>query len=49
MKALDKEAKELAFNYPADMVDDIFSRDEDFFFPGPGNYDFEEERSRAYA
>ncbi|CAL0326879.1 unnamed protein product [Lupinus luteus] len=42
VKALDKEAKELAFNYPADKVDKIFSRDEDLFLPGPHNYDFED-------
>ncbi|OIW11283.1 hypothetical protein TanjilG_28374 [Lupinus angustifolius] len=48
VKALDKEAKELAFNYPADKVDEIFSRDEDLFLPGPDSYDFEE-HARAYA
>ncbi|XP_027368019.1 sucrose-binding protein-like, partial [Abrus precatorius] len=37
VSALDKTAKELAFNYPAEKVDEIFNRNEQFFFP------FEEE------
>ncbi|KAK7243009.1 hypothetical protein RIF29_37792 [Crotalaria pallida] len=48
VKALNGEAKELAFNYPADKVDEIFSRDEDFFIPGPENYDPEEEEEEYY-
>jgi mannose-6-phosphate isomerase-like protein (cupin superfamily) len=33
---MDREAKELSFNLPADDVDRVFqSQNEDFFFPGP--------------
>ena len=49
VSALDKEVKQLAFNHPAEMVDEIFSRDEYFFFPGPGTLEAREERGRAYA
>ncbi|KAK7345837.1 hypothetical protein VNO77_16449 [Canavalia gladiata] len=33
VSVLDKPAKELAFNYPAEKVDKIFNRKEQFFFP----------------
>ncbi|KAK4281189.1 hypothetical protein QN277_012712 [Acacia crassicarpa] len=43
VKAMDEKAKELAFNWPAEKVDDIFSRKEEFFFPGPQNLEDDEE------
>nr|KYP43321.1 Sucrose-binding protein [Cajanus cajan] len=33
VSSLDTVAKELAFNYPADMVNQVFDRKEEFFFP----------------
>lgn len=43
---MQREAKELAFNFPARDVDRIFkSQDEEFFFPGPAR---EEEVIRRY-
>lgn len=47
--ALDKKAKELAFDYPAEKVDEIFERDEEFFFPGPDTFEESEDRGRADA
>lgn len=49
MSAMDKNAKELAFNFPAEKVDQIFEREEQFFFPGPENHREREEGGRAYA
>lgn len=52
VSALDKNAKELAFNYPADKVDDIFNRVEQFFFPALHTFDQSEDdhrRARADA
>lgn len=51
VKAMDKVARELAFNWPAERVDAIFSRKEDFFFPGPQNLEDEDNKlhGRAYA
>lgn len=49
VNAMDKEAKELVFNLPAEKVDNIFNREEQFFFAGPENYEEPEERGRAYA
>ncbi|XP_061358760.1 sucrose-binding protein-like [Gastrolobium bilobum] len=49
VSALDKNAKELAFNYPAEKVDEIFNRDEQFFFPGPYTFEESEDSGRAYA
>lgn len=33
MSSLDNVAKELAFNYPSEMVNGVFDRKESFFFP----------------
>ncbi|KAK7277625.1 hypothetical protein RJT34_22640 [Clitoria ternatea] len=43
VRALDHTAKGLSFNYPPEKVDEIFNRDEQFFFP------FFEEPARADA
>ncbi|MED6106795.1 hypothetical protein PIB30_007823 [Stylosanthes scabra] len=47
MIAMDKDAKQLTFMQPADKVDEIFSTQESFFFPGPNNNDHS--HGRAYA
>lgn len=49
MSALDKTAKELSFDYPADKVDKIFERDEEFFFPGPEAFEESKERGHSEA
>ncbi|KAL4336922.1 hypothetical protein AHAS_Ahas12G0058600 [Arachis hypogaea] len=40
MSAMDKHAKQLTFMQPAKKVDEIFSRPETFFFPGPHHDDW---------
>ncbi|QHO45899.1 hypothetical protein HN51_015443 [Arachis hypogaea] len=40
MSAMDKDAKQLTFMQPAEKVDEIFSRPETFFFPGPQHNDY---------
>jgi hypothetical protein len=40
MLALDKTAKKLSFDISAEKVDEIFKRDEEFFFP----YDVDESK-----
>ncbi|KAI4349485.1 hypothetical protein L6164_010068 [Bauhinia variegata] len=49
VKAMDDRVKELAFNFPAKLVQRIFNRDEQFFFPGPCTFEEREELGRAYA
>lgn len=49
VSALDRKAKELAFDYSAEKVDEIFHRDEQFFFPfqeSESESESEEERGR---
>ena len=49
VSAMDRQAKELAFDVPAEKVDNVFDRVEQLFFPGPDNWEESEERGRAYA
>ncbi|KAJ7972766.1 Vicilin [Quillaja saponaria] len=48
VQAMDRQAKELAFDFPVKEVERILSRDEEFFFPGPHQQE-EEEEGHAYA
>jgi len=47
VSALDKTAKKLAFDKSAEKVDEIFKRDEEFFFPYDLEDESKEERGRA--
>lgn len=47
VSALDKTAKKLAFDKSAEKVDEIFKRDEEFFFPYDVEDESKEERGRA--
>ncbi|XP_058770902.1 sucrose-binding protein-like [Vicia villosa] len=48
VSALDKTAKEVAFDLAAEKVDEIFERKEEFFFPYDDNEERKEERGRAF-
>ena len=45
---MDKEAKQLAFNSTSEQVDNLFSRDEQFYFSGPDKCEEHEKGGRAY-